>query len=39
MSAREALAKRLPPLAAALLEDLVAIVLAVVALRTVSRGT
>jgi uncharacterized membrane protein len=39
MSAREALAKRLPPLAAALLEDLVTIVLAVVALRTVSRGT
>ena len=38
MAAREALAKRLTPLAAALVEDFVAVMLAVVALRLTPRG-
>ena len=38
MAARGALARRLPPLAAALVEDLVAVMLAVVALRITPRG-
>jgi uncharacterized membrane protein len=39
MAARGALAKRVPPLAAALAEDLVAVMLAVVALRLAPTGT
>ena len=38
MAARGALAKRLPPVAAALVEDLVAVVLAVAALRLAPRA-